>query len=126
LLIKKFLILGSAGFIGTLARYYMQGFVQSSTGSAFPFGTMVVNVSGCFILGFLNELFTERFLIDPQWRIFFTIGFCGAYTTFSTLAFETFSLTERSEFWYATANVFFSILLGLIFLWLGVLLARLI
>jgi CrcB protein len=125
-MMKKILILGSAGFIGTLARYYMQGFVQSSTGSAFPFGTMVVNVSGCFILGFLNELFTERFLIDPQWRIFFTIGFCGAYTTFSTLAFETFSLTERSEFWYATANVFFSILLGLIFLWLGVLLARLI
>ena len=124
-MMKKILILGSAGFIGTLARYYLQGFVQSLTGSTFPFGTMVVNVSGCFILGFLNELFTERFLIDSQWRIFFTIGFCGAYTTFSTLVFETFSLTEHIEYWHATANVFLSILLGFIFLWLGVLLARL-
>ena len=123
-MMKKVLILGSAGFIGTLARYYLQGIVQSSAGSTFPFGTMVVNVSGCFILGFLNELFTERFLIDPQWRIFFTIGFCGAFTTFSTLAIETFNLTERNELWHATANVFFSILLGLIFLWLGILLAR--
>ena len=125
-MMKKILILGSAGFLGTLARYYMQGFVQSFTGTTFPFGTMVVNLSGCFLLGFLNQLLTDRFLSDPQWRLFLTIGFCGAYTTFSTLTYETFRLGESHEYWYATANVFFSLLLGLIFLWLGMLLARLI
>lgn len=123
---KKILLLGSAGFLGTLARYYIQGLAQSHAGSSFPIGTMVVNVSGCFIIGFLSEVFTGRFLVAPQWRIFFTIGFCGAYTTFSTLAFETFQLVDRGELWHAAANVFLSFVLGMVSLWLGLQFARLI
>jgi fluoride exporter len=121
----KVLLLGVAGFIGTLARYFLQGLIQANTGSVFPFGTLGVNVSGCFILGLLTGLFTDRFLIDPQWRICFTVGFCGAFTTFSTLVFETVQLVSGRELWLAAANVVGSLALGFIFLWLGVVLARL-
>jgi len=121
----KVLLLGVAGFIGTLARYFLQGMIQANAGSVFPFGTLGVNVSGCFILGLLTGLFTDRFLIDPQWRICFTVGFCGAFTTFSTLVFETVQLVSGRELWLAAANVVGSLALGFIFLWLGVVLARL-
>jgi len=94
----KALLLGAAGFVGILARSFLQGVIQTNSGSAFPFGTLVVNVSGCFVLGLFNGLFTDRFLIDPQWRICFTIGFCGAFTTFSTLVFETVQLATGESF----------------------------
>jgi len=121
----KILLLGVAGFIGTLARYFLQGIIQANAGSVFPFGTLVVNVSGCFILGLLSGLFTDRFLIDPQWRICFTVGFCGAFTTFYTLVFETVQLASGRELWLAAANVFGSLALGFVFLWLGIVVARL-
>ena len=120
----KVMLLGAAGFIGTLARYFLQGVIQTHTGSLFPFGTLAVNVSGCFVLGLLNGLFTDRFLIDPQWRICFTVGFCGAFTTFSTLVYETVQLTSGREVGLAAANLVGSLVLGFVFLWLGVVLAR--
>ena len=120
----KVLLLGAAGFVGTLARYFLQGVIQTHTGSVFPFGTLGVNVSGCFVLGLLNGLFTDRFLIDSEWRICFTVGFCGAFTTFSTLVYETVQLTNGRELWLATANLVGSLALGFVFLWLGVVLAR--
>ena len=120
----KVLLLGAAGFIGTLARYFLQGAIQTNAGSAFPFGTLGVNVSGCMILGFLNGLFTDRFLIDPQWRVCFTVGLCGAFTTFSTLVFETVQLASGRELFLAAVNVFASLALGFIFLWIGMVLAR--
>ena len=121
---SKILLLGTAGFIGTLARYFLQGMIQTNTGSVFPFGTLGVNVSGCFVLGVLNGLFTDRFLIDPQWRICFTVGFCGAFTTFSTLIYETVQLASGRELWLALANVIGSLVLGYLFLWLGIVMAR--
>jgi CrcB protein len=84
----------------------------------------VVNVSGCFVLGLLSGLFTDRFLIDPQWRICFTIGFCGAFTTFSTLVFETVQLAGGRELLLAATNVIASLALGFIFLWLGIVTGR--
>jgi CrcB protein len=120
----KILLLGAAGFVGTLARYFLQGVIQANAGSAFPFGTLVVNVSGCFVLGLLNGLLTDRFLVNPQWRICFTIGFCGAFTTFSTLVFETVQLASGRELFLAAANLIASLALGAIFLWLGIVAAR--
>jgi len=120
----KVLLLGTAGFVGTLARYFLQGVIQTNAGSAFPFGTLVVNVFGCFVLGLLNGLFTDRFLIDPQLRICFTIGFCGAFTTYSTLVFETVQLVNGRELVLAATNVVASLALGFIFLWLGIVTAR--
>ena len=120
----KVLLLGTAGFLGTLARYFLQGAIQTNTGNTFPFGTLAVNVSGCFVLGFFNGLFTDRFLIDPQWRICFTIGFCGAFTTFSTLVFESVQFAGSRELFMAAINVIASLALGFVFLWLGITLAR--
>jgi fluoride exporter len=121
---NKILMLGTVGFLGTLARYFFQGWVQALAGSSFPFGTLVVNIVGCFILGLVNGLFTERFIIDPQWRISFTIGFCGAFTTFSTLVFESAQLAGGRQWLLAGANVTLSLVLGFLFLWLGMVAAR--
>ncbi len=121
---NKILLLGSFGFAGTLARYFLQGAVHSVAGSAFPFGTLLVNVLGCFALGFFNDLFTGRFLIDPVWRTCFTVGFCGAFTTFSTLVFETAQLGGGRELLLAAANLVASLMLGFLFLWLGIVTAR--
>ncbi len=122
---NKILLLGVCGFAGTVARYLLQGAVYTATGSAFPFGTLAVNVLGCFVLGILNGLFIDRFLMDPQWRICFTVGFCGAFTTFSTMVYETGQLAEGRQFLLAAANITASLLVGFLFLWLGAALARL-
>jgi CrcB protein len=76
-------------------------------------------------LGLVNELFTDRFLIDPQWRIGFTVGFCGAFTTFSTLVFETAQLAGGREWLLAFGNALLSLVFGFFFLWLGIVVARL-
>ncbi|MEW5976692.1 MAG: fluoride efflux transporter CrcB [Acidobacteriota bacterium] len=120
----KIFYLGVAGFIGTLARYFLQGAVQQLWGSGFPYGTLVVNVVGCFLLGLLNGLFTGRYLIDPLWRNSLTIGFCGAFTTFSTFAYETHQLVSTREVLLASGNVVLSLLLGFFFLWLGIVVSR--
>lgn len=122
---NKILLLGTAGFFGTLARYFLQGMIQGVAGSTFPFGTLGVNILGCFILGLLNGLLTDRFIIDPQWRLCFTIGFCGAFTTFSTLIFETLQLAGGREWFLALMNILGSLALGFVFLWLGIVVARL-
>ena len=120
----RMLSIGFAGFFGTLARYFLQGWIQSASGAAFPMGTLIVNVSGCFALGMIHGLFMERFLIDPQWRICLSIGFCGGFTTFSTLAFETVQLAGGHQWWLATVNVIASIVLGLVAVWLGTAISR--
>jgi len=121
---KKFVLLGSAGVLGTLARYLLQGAFYRTLGGTFPYGTLVVNVLGCFLLGLFNGLFTDRFLIDPAWRSFFTIGFCGAFTTFSTFTFETYQLASGKNVEAAALNLFLSLFLGFLFLWFGIVLSR--
>ena len=88
-------------------------------------GTFFVNVSGSFLIGFLMAVFTERFMINPQWRLFFVIGFLGAYTTFSTFSYETGALLRDSEWFLAIMNITLSVFAGLVALKLGESAARL-
>ena len=110
---------GIAGFFGAIARYSLGGFISEHTAGAFPWETLVINVSGCFALGFIFTLLTERFLPHPALRIALTVGFIGAYTTFSTFAFETMRLAEDGAVLLATVNVLASVGAGLLAVYAG-------
>ncbi len=118
------LIIGIGGFIGSIARYGMAVWIGQRWGRIFPLGTFVINVSGSFVIGLLMTLFTERLLVNPQWRLLLVVGFLGAYTTFSTFEYETGALVRDSEWLIAAMNVVFSVTVGFIALKLGEMLAK--
>ena len=113
-----------AGAVGALARYGLEGFVSRRAPGAFPWGTFAVNVSGAFVLGFVFTLMTEQFTVAPWIRGAVTIGFLGAYTTFSTLSFETYRLAEDGALGLAAANACGSLAAGLTAVYLGVVAGR--
>lgn len=120
----KYFIIGLGGFLGANARYLVGTWAAQRWGATFPYGTLLINVTGSFILGLFLSATTERFLIDPRWRLFFTVGFLGAYTTFSTYTYESVQLLLNGGGWLGAANLLTSNLLGVIASVLGVLLGR--
>jgi CrcB protein len=116
---QNVLIIGIGGFLGAIARYAIGLWIGQRWGRSFPLGTFFINVSGSFLIGFLMSLFTERLMLNPQWRMFFVIGFLGAYTTFSTFEYETGALLKDSEWLIASLNVVLSVLVGFAALKLG-------
>jgi len=113
-----------AGAIGALARYGLEGLVSRRVPSAFPWGTFAVNISGSFALGFLFTVLTERLTVAPWLRAAVTIGLLGAYTTFSTLSFETYRLLEDRALGLAAANAFGTLAGGLLAVYVGVVAGR--
>ncbi|MFA5357077.1 MAG: fluoride efflux transporter CrcB [Candidatus Omnitrophota bacterium] len=122
----KFLDLVIGGTAGTIARYILSGVVYRIMGTAFPYGTLVVNISGCFILGVLASLLDNKFMFSPDARLLLMIGFCGAFTTFSTLIFESDTLIRSGQPIRAFGNIFFTIILGYILFRVGSLLGEII
>jgi CrcB protein len=113
------LVIGCFGFIGTLSRYYLQGFVQRLSRTTFPYGTLAVNVVGSFLVGFMATLLLERAASSPLWRSAILIGFCGGFTTFSALAYETFELARTGDPWRGALNMAAHAALGLAAVWAG-------
>jgi CrcB protein len=107
------------GTLGTLARYGLQGLVQERTNSTFPSGTLVVNILGCFLLGGIAQYSLTHLTIPPEWRIGITVGFFGAFTTFSTFSFETARMLQDSEWRRATVYVLASVVGGLVAVFSG-------
>jgi fluoride exporter len=107
------------GAAGTLARYGLQGVVQERTGPAFPYGTLVVNIVGCFLLGGIAEYALTHLSIPPEWRIGITTGFLGAFTTFSTFSWETVRLIQEGEWQRASVYVLVSLIGGLLAIFCG-------
>jgi fluoride exporter len=120
----EYLLIGIGGFLGANARYLVAGWMTEHFGAAFPYGTLVINVSGSFILGFFLIFISERLHVHPNWRLFFAIGFLGAYTTFSTFSFENFVLLQERSHVFALANMLGSVGLGLIAVVAGISVAR--
>ena len=120
-----YLLIGIGGFLGANARYVVAGCVTERYGASFPYGTLVINVSGSFLLGLFLALITDRFIVHPYWRLFFAIGFLGGYTTFSTFSFESFALLLERSFLLAVANMAGSVLLGQLAVLVGMWVARL-
>jgi CrcB protein len=90
---------------GAIARYALSGYIARALSSAFPYGTLIVNVSGSLVLGFFLVLAGERMLLDPRWRMLVAIGFCGSYTTFSSYAFESFAQMESGQWMMMAINI---------------------
>ena len=112
--------------LGGLLRFLVSTAVQKAcNGWVFPLGTFVVNISGCLVIGFLAQLAESKNLMMPEFRAFFLIGILGGYTTFSSFGYETLQLIRSGEFVYAAANAVLQVVIGLVFVWLGTVLARL-
>jgi len=120
----KLLIIGLGGFLGAITRYWVALWIGEKWGRTFPLGTFVVNVSGSFLIGLLMPIFTVKFLVNPQWRLFLVVGFLGAYTTFSTFEYETSALITDGEWFLALLNVVASVIAGFIALKIGEVIAN--
>jgi CrcB protein len=112
------------GAFGALARYQIAAMIQARIPAGFPWGTFVVNISGCLIMGIAATLLTDRLVVHPNWRFLIPIGFIGAYTTFSTFEYETFRAVTEGAWLVGGLNVLTSVVAGYAALWLGVVLSR--
>jgi len=112
------------GALGSVSRFWLSGFVAERYGETFPWGTIVINVTGSFVIG-VFAAFTDpdgRVLASPGFRQFFMIGVCGGYTTFSSFSLQTLNLLRDREWFYAGGNVILSVVLCMIAVWFGYLL----
>jgi fluoride exporter len=103
--VKDFLAISVAAIVGANLRYFLSRLAAQGLGSAFPYGTLFINVLGSFIVGFFVIWTAERVLIDPRWRLLVVVGFCGSFTTFSSYAFETMAYFEQGQWGLMVANI---------------------
>lgn len=122
---QKLLILCVSGALGTVARYLVGGWGQRLTGSGFPLGTVVVNLSGSLLFGLAFGLFEKRTGLGPEVKLFVLTGFMGAYTTFSTYMFESATLLQEGQWAWAGLNMVGQTVAGLAAIFLGMALGRL-
>jgi CrcB protein len=124
---QKIFLVGLGGFIGSIFRYLLSGFMQRASNIvSFPVGTLTVNLIGCFIIGMLAGLSESRQLFSDNARVFIFIGLLGGFTTFSTYSYEVFSFLRDGEFFSSFLNVFLHLFFSLILVWLGFSLTKLI
>lgn len=121
---KQVMAIALGGAVGSLLRFWVAQAVHLWTGRGFPYGTLVVNVSGCLAIGILYVLLVERLSVAPEWRAAILIGVLGGYTTFSSFSMETLLLLEDGAHAKALMNVLLSISLCLVAVWLGMVAGR--
>jgi len=122
--VKQILAIAAGGSIGAVLRYGVANAVHMFTSRNFPYGTLLINVSGSLIMGLLYVLLVERLALSPEWRAAILIGMLGGYTTFSSFSIETLLLFEQGEQFKAMMNVLLSVSLCLLAVWLGVVAGR--
>lgn len=116
----KWVLLIVGGVTGTLLRYVISSAATRTLGYGFPYGTLAVNLIGCFILGFFAIILEEKFILTPHDRLLLLVGFCGAFTTFSTFILDSTTLIQNGESLKAFSNIMLSVALGFLALKLGV------
>jgi fluoride exporter len=124
--LKRYLWISLGAVLGANARYLVALWAGARLGAGYPYGTLIVNVTGSFVLGFLVAGAAGRLNLAPELRLFLAVGFLGAYTTFSSLVVETWTLLQNGLLWQGFINLFTNNVIGLFSAWLGAALARLI
>ena len=116
-----YLWLAIGGALGTVSRYWLSGFVASTIGETFPWGTLIINVVGSFVIGFFATLTGPdgRIIVPSDARMFVMIGICGGFTTFSSFSLQTLNLARDGDFLRAGTYIVLSVVLCLFFVWLG-------
>jgi CrcB protein len=122
--LQKYFYIAVGGAFGSIARYWVGSTVASRLGTKFPYGTFVINLTACVMIGFSLTFLAKRTGLNPAWRFLIPIGFIGAYSTFSTYEWETLSTLRSGAFLEASLYAFGSLILGLVAIWLGVLIAE--
>ena len=117
-------IIGIGGLAGTMARYLMQQFVYRYYPATFPYGTLAVNLLGCFLIGIFYALSEKGNLLSPEWRMFLTTGFCGGFTTFSTFTYESVNLINDREYVYVGIYAIVSVVIGITATYAGIWLTK--
>ena len=112
------LLIGSGGFLGGVSRYLLSQIIQSRSGSAFPFGTLGVNILGCFIIGIVFGL-SERGNLSAEWRLFLATGICGGFTTFSAFSNETFAMLHDGQLFHGFIYITASVIIGILATFIG-------
>ena len=120
----NYLWIAIGAVIGASARFFVSGYVARHISAVFPYGTLLINITGSLVLGFFLVYSSERVLLDPRWRLLVAVGFCGSYTTFSSYAFESFALMEQGQWLLMGLNVVGSNALCLAAVLAGAALAR--
>jgi CrcB protein len=116
---QRLLLIGLAGLIGTLIRFEVSEIASRRIGESFPWGTLIVNVAGCFLAGFLFYVVQERALVSETMRLTIMVGFLGGFTTFSSFGLQTFTLLKSGQIGLGLLNVAVSNLVGITVVWLG-------
>ncbi|MCB2202274.1 fluoride efflux transporter CrcB [bacterium] len=120
----KLILVGVGGFAGAISRYVLSGLAHRLLGSSFPWGTLAVNLIGCFLIGGLMVFAEDRAVLSPQTRLLLGVGFLGAFTTFSTFGYESLELLRDKQLFYLALNLLVSVVGGLTAVWAGRALAR--
>lgn len=121
---QKYFFIALGGSLGALARYWVGSAVGGRMGTRFPYGTFVINITACLVIGFSLTFLADRTDLNPAWRFLVPVGFVGAYSTFSTFEWEIFSNMQTGAFLIAASYVVLSLIFGLVGVWVGVLLAK--
>lgn len=116
---RMILIAGAGGFLGTVARFLASRYFQNLFLSSFPYGTFIVNMAGCLLIGIFYGLAEKGEILTPEWRLFLTVGFCGGFTTFSAYAGESLALLRDGSFLYVALYAGLSVFLGILAVFLG-------
>ncbi len=120
----NYLWIALGAVVGASARYFLSTYIGRHFSTVFPYGTLLINITGSLILGFFLVYASERVLLDPRWRLLVAVGFCGSYTTFSSYAFESFALMEQGQWLLMSLNILSSNALCLAGVLAGAALAR--
>ena len=122
---SKLLVVALGGGLGASTRYLVANYAAQKLGVTFPYGTLIVNVTGCFIIGLFMTLTTEKFIVSPYLRLLVSVGFLGGLTTFSSYSYETFKLLEEASYLFAFYNITTNLAFGFFATYLGITTARL-
>jgi len=122
----KYVMVGVGGCLGSILRFWLGSYIGSRLGTRFPYGTLLINVTGSFLIGLVFAVFTARTEWSPNWRYLIPIGFIGGYTTFSSFEFETFRTIQEGQLGLGLLYVGVSVVVGFIAVWGGVTAGRMI
>jgi CrcB protein len=122
--LNKYVLIALGGALGSITRYWVGSTLTGKLGARFPYGTFVINITACIVIGFAMGFLGKRTGLNPAWRFLIPVGFVGAYSTFSTFEWETYINLQNGAYWIALLYVVLSFVFGLAAVWGGAMVAK--